>query len=127
MAVQWVWKCFGAILGDATTVEGKIAELQTQYGLKQIIFVGGRGLITRANDRQLAGVHWLQVISALSPPQMLELLQHGVIQPELFDQTQVRYWIRPDRSGGIFYVGIHTQRSNRPRHEKHCWGAAWRR
>ena len=28
---------------DATTVEGKIAELQTQYGLKEIIFVGTEG------------------------------------------------------------------------------------
>jgi len=74
---------------DTTTVDGKIAEVQTQYGLKEIIFVGDRGLVTRANDKALAGVNGLHVISALSHPQMFELLQRGVIQPELFDQTQI--------------------------------------
>ena len=62
---------------DATTVAGKIAELQTQYGLKEIIFVGDGGLITRANDKELAGVEGLHTISALTHPQILELLQRA--------------------------------------------------
>jgi len=89
---------------DATTVEGKIAELQTQYGLKEIIFVADRGLVTRANDNALAGVQGLNVISALSHPQMLELLQRGVIQPELFDQTQIVEVLDPARPQRRYFL-----------------------
>gem|GEM_PF-3575593 len=89
---------------DATTVEGKIAEVQTQYGLKEIIFVADRGLVTQANDQQLAGVHGLHVISALSHPQMLELLQRGVIQPELFDQTQIVEVLDPARPQRRYFL-----------------------
>jgi len=89
---------------DATAVEGKIAEQQTQYGLKEIIFVGDRGLITRAHDQALTGVQGLHVISALSHPQMLELLQRGVIQPELFDQTPIVEVLDPARPQRRYFL-----------------------
>jgi len=59
----------------ATAVAAKIAEVQTQYGLKEIIFVGDRGPITRANDNALAGVHGQHTISASSHPQMMDLVE----------------------------------------------------
>ena len=31
---------------DASTVEGKIKELRNTYGLKDIVFVGDRGMVT---------------------------------------------------------------------------------
>jgi hypothetical protein len=89
---------------DATTVAGKIAELQTQYGLKEIIFVGDGGLITRANDKELAGVEGLHTISALTHPQILELLQRGVIQPELFDQTKIVEVLDPARPQRRYFL-----------------------
>jgi hypothetical protein len=72
--------------------------------LKEIIFVGDRGLITRANDKAPAGVHGLHVISALSHPQMLELLQREVIQPELFDQTQIVEGLDPARPQRRYFL-----------------------
>ncbi len=89
---------------DATTVEGQMAELQTQYGLKEIIFVGDRGWVTRANDRELAGVQGLPGIFALSHPQILELLQRGVIPPERFDQTQIVEVLDPARPQRRYFL-----------------------
>jgi len=85
---------------DASTVSDKIAELQTQYGLKEIVFVGDRGLITQAKDKELSGVAGLHTISALTHRQILELLQRRVIEPELFDErriVEVRDPARPQR------------------------------
>jgi hypothetical protein len=51
---------------DASTVPDKIAQLQRQYGLKDIIFVGDRGMITQAVAEKLKGTKGLQTISALT-------------------------------------------------------------
>jgi hypothetical protein len=49
-------------------------------------------------------VQGLHVISALSHPQMLELLQRGVIQPELFDQTQIVEVLDPARPQRRYFL-----------------------
>jgi len=82
---------------DATTVAAKIAELQKEYGLKEILFVGDRGLITQAKAQALAGVAGLHTISALTHRQILTLLERQVIQPELFDEKQIVQVFDPER------------------------------
>ena len=74
---------------DASTVPGKIAQLQSQYGLKEIIFVGDRGMITRAVGEKIKGTDGLHTISALTHRQIVELLERKVIQPELFDEKEI--------------------------------------
>jgi transposase len=74
---------------DASTVPEKIAQLQRQYGLKQIIFVGDRGMITQAVAQKIKGTEGLHTISALTHRQMVELLERKVITAELFDEQQI--------------------------------------
>jgi hypothetical protein len=74
---------------DATTVSAKVAELQKQYGLKELIFVGDRGMITRANADKLHGVEGLCTISALTHRQLVSLLERKVIQQDLFYEKHV--------------------------------------
>jgi transposase len=81
---------------DATTVSDKIAELQKRYGLKELIFVGDRGMITQANADKLQGVEGLCTISALTHRQIGSLLERKVIQPELFDETQIVEVLDPE-------------------------------
>src|SRR5262245_2923126 len=59
---------------DASTVPGKIAQLQRQYGLKEIIFVGDRGMITHAVAQKIKGAEGLYTISALTHRQIVEVL-----------------------------------------------------
>lgn len=81
---------------DASTVPEKIAQLQKQYGLSQIIFVGDRGMITQANSGKLAGTEGLQTISALTHRQIVALLERKVITPELFDEKAIAEVLDPD-------------------------------
>lgn len=81
---------------DATTVPDKIAEIQREYGITQLIFVGDRGMITQANSLKLAGTEGLQTISALTHRQIVELLERKVITRELFDEKAIAEVLDPD-------------------------------
>ena len=74
---------------DASTVPEKIAQLQRQYGLKEIIFVGDRGMITKAVADKIKGTEGLHTISALTHRQIVELLERKIITAELFDEEKI--------------------------------------
>ena len=81
---------------DASTVPEKIAQLQRQYGLKEIIFVGDRGMITKTVANKIKGIEGLHTISALTHRQIVELLERKVITAELFDEGQIVEVIDPE-------------------------------
>jgi transposase len=84
---------------DAATVPEKIAEVQQKYGIQEIIFVGDRGMVTRANYEKVKDRKGLSVISALTHRQIVELLNRKVIQVDMFDETQIVEVIDPDNTG----------------------------
>ena len=84
---------------DAATVPEKIAEVQKKYGIQEIIFVGDRGMVTRANYEKVKDRKGLSVISALTHRQIVELLNRKVIQVDMFDETQIVEVIDPDNTG----------------------------
>jgi len=81
---------------DASTVPKKIAQIQQEYGLSELIFVGDRGMITQANSRKLKGVEGLQMISALTHRQIVQLLERKVITLELFDERAIAEALDPE-------------------------------
>lgn len=84
---------------DASTVMAKIEELRRDYGLKQITFVGDRGMVTQANVEQLKQVEGLHTISALTHRQIVELVERKLIQAELFDEKRIVEVIDPEKPG----------------------------
>jgi transposase len=74
---------------DASTVVDKIEQLRTDYGLKELVFVGDRGMITTSVSQKIKGLEGLHTISALTHPQMVELLERKVIEVELFDERAI--------------------------------------
>jgi transposase len=84
---------------DASTVAGKIAQIQNEYGLSQLIFVGDRGMITQASSRKLEGIEGLRTISALTHRQLVDLLERKVITRELFDEREIAEVMDPDQPG----------------------------
>ena len=44
---------------DASTVPQTIAQIQNDYGVKEILFVGDRGMITQANAQKVRGIEGL--------------------------------------------------------------------
>ncbi len=81
---------------DASTVLEKVKELQAEYGLKKVIFVGDRGMVTQANLKELQAVEGLHLISALTHQQIVSLLERKVITAELFDEQKVVEVIDPE-------------------------------
>ncbi len=80
---------------DASTVPDKIARIQQDYGVKEILFVGDRGMITQASAEKVQGIEGLNLISALTHRQIVELLDRKVITPELFDERRIVEIIDP--------------------------------
>jgi transposase len=84
---------------DAATVVNKIAELQKTYGIQEIIFVGDRGMVTRANYEKVKDIEGLRTISALTHRQIVELLNRKIIQVDMFDEKHIVEVIDPDNTG----------------------------
>jgi transposase len=74
----------------------KIQQVQSSYGIKEIIFVGDRGMITYANSEKLKDTKGLSTISALTHREIVGLLRRNVIQPGLFDDHSILEVIDPE-------------------------------
>ena len=73
---------------DETTVLNKINEINTKYGLKTIIFVGDRGMVTQANYDEI-NHDTVKVISALRHSAIKSLCDKGTIQLSMFDEKNI--------------------------------------
>lgn len=90
---------------DAATVEAKIKEIRTCYGVKELVFVGDRGMITKSNEAKLAALpeaEGLKIISALTHRQIVNLLEKNSLQPDLFDDKNIIEITDPDQPGHRF-------------------------
>jgi transposase len=77
---------FTGELHDDKTLGAQISKLKTRFGLRTVIVVCDRGMVTRANLELMAdsdGVGW---ITALKAPQIKKLVTSGALQLSLFDE-----------------------------------------
>jgi transposase len=77
---------------DASTVEAKVRELQTQYGVKELVLVGDRGMITASNEQKLQALpehEGIKIISALTHREIVDLLARTNHEAELFDDRNI--------------------------------------
>ncbi len=86
--------------GDPATLGSQIAKLKERFGLKRVIMVGDRGMITQARieqDLKPAGLDW---ITALRAPAIQELAaEGGPLQLSLFDERDLAEIESPDFPG----------------------------
>jgi len=81
---------------DETTVVNKIGEVKRTYGVKELVFVGDRGMITKSNLEKLNNIEGLKTISALTHPQIKDLLTRKVVQMDLFDEKNIVEIVDPE-------------------------------
>ncbi len=80
---------FEGSLHDDKTLPSQIAKLKRRFGLKVVVLVADRGMVTKANIETLKnsdGVGW---ISALKAPQVKKLVTDGDLQLSLFDEQNL--------------------------------------
>lgn len=82
---------------DSTTALDKIDEIRQIYGIKEVTFVGDRGMLTKhnleeiqkkQNENELLKNHF-NFITALTHHDIRNLVKRDVIQPELFDEKNI--------------------------------------
>jgi transposase len=83
---------------DETTVVDKINKLKQDYKIEELIFVGDRGMVTKANLDKINNTKGLNIISALTHPQIKELLSRKVVQIDMFDEKDIIEVIDPDNT-----------------------------
>lgn len=83
---------------DESTVEDKIAQVKNTYGVKNAIFVGDRGMITRTQfDRiQENDTNYIKTISALTHAQLAHLCEKDCVQMSMFDEHKIIQVIDPE-------------------------------
>ena len=90
---------FDGNTADPTTLAPQIDKLKQRFGLRHVVLVGDRGLITEARiteDIKSAGLDW---ITALRGPAIKDLPNSGVLQLTLFDQRDMASITSPDFPG----------------------------
>ena len=80
---------FEGSLHDDKTLPSQIAKLSSRFGLKEIVVVADRGMITKANIETLRATDGVDWITALKAPQVKKLVKDGDLQLSLFDQTNL--------------------------------------
>jgi transposase len=73
---------------DETTVEAKITELKGKYGIRNVVFVGDRGMVTMAQYEKIDH-DTVKVISALTHSRIRALCDEGMIQIGMFDEKSI--------------------------------------
>jgi len=82
---------------DPMTLGSQVKKVRERFGLRRVVIVGDRGMITQARiDQELRGLEGLDWIGALRSSQIAGLLQEGVIAPSLFDEKNLAEISSPD-------------------------------
>ena len=93
-------RVFSGNTGDPSTVAEQIDALTKQFAIKDVIFVGDRGMVKKAG-KQALGEAGFKYISALTDPQIRKQITEGTLQLDLFaeqvceiDADGLRYVLR---------------------------------
>jgi transposase len=91
---------FDGNTADPTTLKSQIDKLKSRFGIKRVVLVGDRGMITAArirDDLKSSGLDW---ITCLRAPQVQALAQgDGPLQLSLFDERDLAEISSPDFPG----------------------------
>jgi transposase len=91
---------FAGNTADPKTLGAQIRKVQGRFGLRRVVFVGDRGMITSKRiDAELRGVDGLDWITALRADSIKLLASQGVIQQSLFDEHDLAEVSSPDYPG----------------------------
>lgn len=90
---------FSGDTADSMTLSAQITKVRKRWGLKRVVLVGDRGLLTTARieeEMKPAGLDW---ITALRAPAIRKLADDGAVQLSLFDERDLAEVYSPDYPG----------------------------
>jgi Transposase DDE domain len=85
---------------DPTTIPDPIRKLAEEFGSKEVVFVGDRGMV-KAKGKALLAARGFRYITALTDPEIRRMLREGTLQMDLFSEDlcevvvgELRYILR---------------------------------
>ena len=91
---------FEGNVGDPKTFTAQVQKMRDRFGIKRIVYVGDRGMITEARIREdLRPIDGLDWITALRAPAIRRLVESGSLQLSLFDETDLGEITDPEYPG----------------------------
>ena len=82
--------------GDPTTVPDQVEKLRGRFGLKRVVLVGDRGMLTQAQIDKLREWPDLGWLSALRTDAIRKLIEKGRLERSLFDERNLAEITSPD-------------------------------
>ena len=81
---------FSGSTGDPTTFTAQVNKLRKRFGIRRVVLVGDRGMITSKRiDEDLRDVEGLDWITALRNDSIRKLAEQETIQPSFFDERDL--------------------------------------
>jgi hypothetical protein len=91
---------FAGNTGDPKTLGVQLQKLRQRFGLRRVVLVGDRGMLTEARLREeVTPVEGLDWITALRAPAIRGLVEQGALQLSLFDERELAEIMTPDYPG----------------------------
>ncbi len=85
--------------GDPTTLPEQVEKVRDRFGVRRLVLVGDRGMITQKQIETLKGTQGVEWITALRTGSLRELLCGGHLQMGLFDERNLFEMTHPDYPG----------------------------
>lgn len=81
---------FAGNTADPNTLASQVQKVRGRFGIRRVVFVGDRGLITSKRiDEEFRGIEGLDWISSLRSDNIRKLVEEGTIAASLFDQRDL--------------------------------------
>ena len=75
--------------GDPTTLMPQVDKMRDEFGIKEFVLVGDRGMLTQKQIDILKGLDGIDWIGALRPEAIKKIIQGGPVQMSLFDERNL--------------------------------------
>jgi transposase len=85
--------------GDPKTLMPQVRKVKEDFGIKTMVIVGDRGMITQTQIDEIKTIDGVDWIAALKPAGIKKLVEGGTLQMELFDKRNLCEIIHPDYPG----------------------------
>lgn len=114
---------------DPKTLETQIRKVRERFGLRQVVLVGDRGMLTskRINEELLPveGLEWITSLQSVEIKKLVE--EQGPLQRSLFDETDMASIFHPDFPGERLVACLNPLIAKRRRHTRESLLAATQR
>ena len=85
--------------GDPKTLMPQVRKVKEDFGIKTMVIVGDRGMITQTQIDELKTIDGVDWIAALKPQGIRKLVEDKTVQMELFDKRNLFEITHPDYPG----------------------------